>query len=432
MVSLSLKMLWKERQRATGLTITIVTTLCVTIVLLQFFNNPHINYLLSDSFRLNTYDDLIVLFDAMYKGAMILILLTIFVALLMNACDYYNKSNSKICGLLRVSGYSVSEILRYQMIQIVIIVVISYLLGIVVSFLLIPVSQFFAYAYMGINANIFKYSLTAYKTSFYIMLLIMIFIMLMEVSYFICANIPKLLKCKTDKAFKIRNNARYLTTFIYTSFFIIGVVSLYISEFNQGLIVPISMYVIGTQGLCKTIIPNWLRNKLKTNKLGAIKTLVYSNYIVYLAQFESVIKLVFLSIGILTIMTCTNLNSAQYFVLFQLGYVLTNIILSFTFFNRFKINQLDKKDYYQNLKRLGLDQEQLLMISKREIVLVYNTVIILVLIYLLNLGVVLSYQIKMGYFLAILIVLEFIIPIGIAYAVTLYKESENVNNGYNH
>lgn len=431
MCRLSLQMLWKERKKAVGLIVTIATALCVTIVLLQFFNNPYVNYLKSDSFKITSYEEVLLFFDGLYKGTMILLILIIIISLMMNACDYYNKTNSRVVGLLRISGYSVLEVWVYQMIQLFFIIIVSYLLAIIASLLIIPVSQFFAYNYMSVEANIFKYDLSAYTTSFFIMILILIFIMLMEVSYFIRSSITKLLKNKETKTIKRSKNPTRLSLFLYACLFIVGIVAMYTSELNQGIIFPVSFFIIGAQGLCKTSIPSLLENRIKSNKTDALKTLVYSNYIIYIQKLKTIIILIFLSIGILTILICTNLNSAQYVVLFQLGYIMINIILSFTLLNRFKINQLNKSEYYKNLKRLGLDQEQLLATSRQEIMWTYNTIIILVLIYLVNLSIAFITRAKTAPMFMIILILEFVVPIVFAYGATLYQERENVKNGYN-
>ena len=153
MLQISLQMLWKERKKALNLGITITITLCVCIIFLQFFNNPIINYLvniLKDTTKFYGYEaiteyEVMRFYDGMYKGTMVIILLVIFISLIMYSCNYYNKTNSRIVGLLKIMGCRDREILFFQMIQLIVITLISYLIAVGISFLLIPVCQALAY-----------------------------------------------------------------------------------------------------------------------------------------------------------------------------------------------------------------------------------------------------------------------------------------------
>ena len=137
---------------------------------------------------------------------------------------------------------------------------------------------------------------------------------------------------------------------------------------------------------------------------------------------KSVILMFVLSSAILLTMMCTNLDDLQYTILFQLGYVLTNIVLSFTLINRFRINQINKKQYYRNLSRLGLNYEEIRYTTKKEKTLMYEMIAVLSLVYLSNLNIAFVYRDKMGVLSALFLILELIIPLFISYRVAVYQE----------
>ena len=112
--------------------------------------------------------------------------------------------------------------------------------------------------------------------------------------------------------------------------------------------------------------PNLLEKWIKLKNIDAKESLIFNNFILNLQQMKSVILMFVLSSAILLTMMCTNLDDLQYMILFQLGYVLTNIVLSFTLINRFRINQINKKQYYRNLSRLGLNYEEIRYMTKKE------------------------------------------------------------------
>lgn len=434
MQSLPLKMLWKERKKAVGLMITIATTLCVSIILLQFYHNPIINYLINifqDTINTLGYEaigmkEVMMFYDGMYKGSMIVMLLMIFISLIVYACNYYNKTNSRIIGLLMISGYSNLKVLGYQVVQMAVITLIGYVIGIIASIILIPISQAIAYSYIGVHENIFFYALDAFMMSIPLVLMIFIFIALMQVSYAIRAVIPNLLKRDSIISFKKRKQANPIKHIFYLSIFILGIIAIWTSELNQGMVFPAFFYMYGANGIATVVIPNLLEKQIRLKKTGALRGLIYSNFILDIQQMKSIILMFIMSIVILSIMVCTNIKDYQYTILFQLGYILTNIVLSFTIVNRFKINQTNKPHYYNNLRHLGLYDEQIIQVAKQEIRLFFLTISLLVLLYIIGLSITFIYFDKMTLPVAILLILEFMIPMTIAYKITIYSERENI------
>ena len=434
MLQISLQMLWKERKKALNLGITITITVCVCIIFLQFFNNPIINYLvniLKDTTKVYGYEaiteyEVMRFYDGMYKGTMVIILLVIFISLIMYSCNYYNKTNSRIVGLLKIMGCRDREILFFQMIQLIVITLISYLIAVGISFLLIPLCQALAYLYMGVSENIFYYALETYVDSLPLVLLLLVFMTFMQISYSIRGVIPDLLKNDEIVSFKKRRRITIVANVNYIVLFIIGTFTIYISDLNQGLIFPAGLYVIGAYNLGVMCFPNLLEKWIKLKNIDAKESLIFNNFILNLQQMKSVILMFVLSSAILLTMMCTNLDDLQYMILFQLGYVLTNIVLSFTLINRFRINQINKKQYYRNLSRLGLNYEEIRYMTKKEKTLMYEMIAVLSLVYLSNLNIAFVYRDKMGVLSALFLILELIIPLFISYRVAVYQEEMRI------
>ena len=213
---------------------------------------------------------------------------------------------------------------------------------------------------------------------------------------------------------------------LYIVLFIIGTFTIYISDLNQGLIFPAGLYVIGAYNLGVMCFPNLLEKWIKLKNIDAKESLIFNNFILNLQQMKSVILMFVLSSAILLTMMCTNLDDLQYMILFQLGYVLTNIVLSFTLINRFRINQINKKQYYRNLSRLGLNYEEIRYMTKKEKTLMYEMIAVLSLVYLSNLNIAFVYLDKMGVLSALFLILELIIPLFISYRVAVYQEEMRI------
>lgn len=435
MLWLSLEMFWKEKKKALNLGSVIATVLLINIVLLQFFENPFINY------KLNTFagtqeeiDYLQVLefFDGMFKGSIVLIVIIVCFSLVIYSCNYYNKIHSKIIGLLKINGYSNSDVVKYQMIQIVIITIIAYITALVASLIIIPVCQWCAYRYMSIDESIFYYSKMAYGASIMIVIFLLVYIAMMQANYSIRTIIPDLLKRNDVSSFKIKHVMLSGSGYVYLGCYILGICTLYYSELNQGIVIPACICAIGSYGLAKSWIPKVLKEKMNKLSIDAKKNLIISNYILNIQQLKSMFLMFMITTIVLGTMVCTNYKDSRYLVMFQVAFIITNITLSITMVNRFSINRYNKRYYYLNLNKIGLNKDEIIKISRIEVLLTYLTIFSLGNGYLVNLVIRFTSINEISITLGILVLLEFSVPLVIAYLITIYKEKAGIKYGNNY
>lgn len=435
MLRLSLEMFWKEKKKALNLGSVIATVLLINIVLLQFFENPFINY------KLNTFagtqeeiDYLQVLefFDGMFKGSIVLIVIIVCFSLVIYSCNYYNKIHSKIIGLLKINGYSNSDVVKYQMIQIVIITIIAYIVALVVSLIIIPGCQWCAYRYMSIDESIFYYSKMAYGASIMIVIFLLVYIAMMQANYSIRTIIPDLLKRNDVSSFKIKHVIFSNSGYVYLGCYILGICTLYYSELNQGIVIPACICAIGSYGLAKSWIPKVLKEKMNKLSINATKNLIISNYILNIQQLKSMFLMFMITTIVLGTMVCTNYKDSRYLVMFQVAFIITNITLSITMVNRFSINRYNKRYYYLNLNKIGLNKDEIIKISRIEVLLTYLTIFSLGNGYLLNLVIRFASINGISISLGVLVLFEFSVPLVIAYLITIYKEKVGIKYGNNY
>ena len=77
-------------------------------------------------------------------------------------------------------------------------------------------------------------------------------------------------------------------------------------------------------------------------------------------------------------------------------------------------------------------KQEILKISKQEILYTYLTILVLSMGYLLNLVLRFAFLNKISILLAILIVIEFFIPLLFAYLITINQERRSINDGSNY
>lgn len=430
MVKLSFQMLLKQRKKSLNLMTVITTVLIIWMILLDFFANPMINYRLKRAF-INMID-FYQLFDGMFKGTIILIVIIVSFSLIIYACNYYNKVHSKTIGLLKIKGYSNLQIATYIMIQLVIVVLLAYVLALLSSMIIIPILKLIVYRYLKINHNIFEYNFSVLLQSISLLVILFVYLALMQFNYSIQSKIPDLLK-NDNVVSVIKSRVIYPgASYAYLIFYGIGILSVYSGDLGQGMILPACISAFGGYGIVKTTLAKCLKKKLSNWSIDGKKNLVLSNYLFNLQQLKVMFLMNMIVTIILSTMICVNYQDNAYFVLFMLAYILTLIILDYALVNRFSINRLNKKIYYQTLYRIGLNKQEILKISKQEILYTYMTILVLSMGYLLNLVLRFAFLNKISILLAILIILEFFIPLFFAYLITINQERRSINDGSNY
>ena len=260
MVRFSLQMFLKERKKSLNLLIVITTVLEIWLVLLDFFADPVINYRLKRAFI--NMSDFYQLFDGMFKGTIILIVIIVSFSLIVYACNYYNKIHSKTIGLLKIKGYSNLQLVIYMMIQLMVIVMTAYILALLSFLIVIPIFKLFVYRYLKINNDIFGYNISILLQSLSLLVILFVYLALMQFNYSIQSKIPDLLK----NDYVISKTKNHIicpgASYVYLIFYGIGIVSVYSGDLGQGMILPACISAIGGYGIVKTTLVKSLKKKL--------------------------------------------------------------------------------------------------------------------------------------------------------------------------
>lgn len=438
MMLFSVKMLKKENKIYNFIsTIVIITIIC--IALLDYFNDPNINKLLIlNNNKLSEelggtysyYSRLFQMYDSFFKGAMILILLIIFISLIIYTCNYYNKTHSNLIGQLKVLGFNNKNIVMYQFIQLSILIIIGYIIGILLSLIIIPIIHFFSYKYLEITQNFFYFNSETYIQSLFIFLILLLTISFLEINYAIKSSIPSLLNKDELNSYKKKGKDLIELNYIYILLFLTGNICIYLGDINQGIIIPVSISTIGLYGIIQKVIPKIINN-INLEKFRSEIILITRNYIMNILSMKSIILIYILNIIILSTLILSNFNNKNYSLLFHLIYLLNNIALSFIlsnwFGNKFKIN----KKNYTIVNQLGLDKKTIIKILTKEILLTYLTLIIFGSIFLLSLILRFILENNIVWCMGLLIILEFLIPLIISYNISSFREKRLIKNGYN-
>ena len=131
MFDFTLKYFFKEIKKNISMIGVITGAMLLLSLILSMFYNTTLNPPLKT-------DDLAAFFMELFRLTVILIFMLICIYVVVYSTNYYNKIHSKILGLLKIFGYTTKEIVLFFMIQITIILSISFILFTLLSMLVLP------------------------------------------------------------------------------------------------------------------------------------------------------------------------------------------------------------------------------------------------------------------------------------------------------
>ena len=196
MIGFTFKYFFKEMKKNISM-IGVITgsLLLLSLILSMFYNtvlNPNLNM-----------DDLTAFFMDLFRSTVLLVFMLICIYLIVYSANYYNKVHSRILGLLKIFGYTNQEIVVFFVIQLVIILVVSFilftLLRIVVTPLLFKFISF--YLHEHVDTDLFGKGYTDTLAFFFLTILVIIFV---EFRYIIQTPTTHLVKGDEVISYKIK------------------------------------------------------------------------------------------------------------------------------------------------------------------------------------------------------------------------------------
>lgn len=405
MVKSALKMLYAEKKKTLNLFFSILATLCIANIFLQFTINPYI------ATEITLLD--IILFNENYALAWLdLGLMALCIMLMGYSCNYYMRVHSREFGLLKLAGYSFAKIVLYQMIQITALMMISFCVSLVLSFILVPLVLFIVYQYCGIHQYVFDISLSSFFSATFIVLVLMIIIILfIQCRYVNIHSIADLLKQNPVHEYRDRAQVFHVPDFLYLFAYILGLYVMYIGdEFSIGFVIASCIGIYGAYGIFYYWIPHTIEEALQDLHLKAENYIVLGNLSLFVQQSKTLIIFIMLSVILLPTFILASIEKPLLHISLHIGIVFTNIILSATLVNRFGIDLFEKKDQYQNLCHMGFLKKEVQHIAIQESFGFYFILWVSTSIYLVSLFIIFYLQSSLSFYLVIIILLEYTIP----------------------
>ena len=266
MFDFTLKYFFKEIKKNISMIGVITGAMLLLSLILSMFYNTTLNPPLKT-------DDLAAFFMELFRLTVILIFMLICIYVVVYSTNYYNKIHSKILGLLKIFGYTTKEIVLFFMIQITIILSISFILFTLLSMLVTPL--------------LFKFISFYTLAFFFLTILVIVFV---EFRYIIQTPTTHLIKGDETISYKIKTKSLF-KEFLYVALFLYGLYIILTSTLKINLIVPLSLCTFGINGIIKYTLPRMIQVILLRKNVKGETLVMLKNYIFIINQMGMLILL---------------------------------------------------------------------------------------------------------------------------------------------
>lgn len=407
----------KEKKKSLSLIGVVTASLVLLNITLNMFYDTTLNPPLD---MINSMSDF---FITLFRLSIIFLFMVVCVYLIVYSTNYYNKVNSKILGILKIFGFSTTQIVVFFLTQVMIILAISFVLYTILSIILMPLLFKGIYWYLQ-QSYVFVYSMRAYFEIIAFLFMIILVILFLEFRYIIQTPTTHLIKNDEIVSFHVNSKSKF-TKLLYIFMFIYGFYVILTGDLTINLVVPTGLCVFGINGIIKYVIPDVINKIIQRDNTCGEMMVVLKNYVMLIKQIKSLITLSILVNVTIFMFIYIYYDVKGLFVEFLMIFLFANILINYIVYQRMKIRRLDSKYTYQKLYALGYDTKMIAKNSKKEVLLFYITLFVSIGLYLLvfSLVAVVKHGIPVEY---TTVGLVYVIPLIFSWTITNFNEGKSV------
>lgn len=420
MIKFSLEMLWSERRKVYGLCTSMVMTLSICLLFLQFLMNPNLTQKI-------TSIDIFQFSETFCISLFGLFILAVCVSLICYSCNYYMKLHAREIGMVKMAGFSQGKIVLYQLIQMITIMVVSVIITFCLSLVTTPIFLTIVYRYCHIHQNVFYISTRLFSMIGILVVCILIILIGMQINYINNNSLSSLIKDKYITTQKEDHRVFVIPDYIYILGYFLGLYAMYVGEeLDAGFAIASCIGAISAYGLFYYFIPHTLNEMVDSLNLKGEDTIVLGDLALFMQQSKLLIVFIMLAVILIPTFIFSSLHMKMLHIALHIGAVLINFVLCLSVVSRFDIDALEKKEHFKNLCKMGLTNKEVKKISYKEGNGFYIVLWIFAGIYILSIACTFLIRASIDLGLVGIVLLEFIVPYGMAeFIVYLKKRGQN-------
>ena len=416
MIKFSLEMLWSERRKVYGLCTSMVMTLSICLLFLQFLMNPNLTQKI-------TSIDIFQFSETFCISLFGLFILAVCVSLICYSCNYYMKLHAREIGMVKMAGFSQGKIVLYQLIQMITIMVVSVIITFCLSLVTTPIFLTIVYRYCHIHQNVFYISTKLFSMIGILVVCILIILIGMQINYINNNSLSSLIKDKYITTQKEDHRVFIIPDYIYILGYFLGLYAMYVGEeLDAGFAIASCIGAISAYGLFYYFIPHTLNEMVDSLNLKGEDTIVLGDLALFMQQSKLLIVFIMLAVILIPTFIFSSTHMKMLHIALHIGAVLINFVLCLSVVSRFDIDALEKKEHFKNLCKMGLTNKEVKKISYKEGNGFYIVLWIFAGIYILSIACTFLIRASIDLGLVGIVLLEFVVPYGMAELIVYLKK----------
>ena len=416
MIKFSLEMLWSERRKVYGLCTSMVMTLSICLLFLQFLMNPNLTQKI-------TSIDIFQFSETFCISLFGLFILAVCVSLICYSCNYYMKLHAREIGMVKMAGFSQGKIVLYQLIQMITIMVVSVIITFCLSLVTTPIFLTIVYRYCHIHQNVFYISTRLFSMIGILVVCILIILIGMQINYINNNSLSSLIKDKYITTQKEDHRVFVIPDYIYILGYFLGLYAMYVGEeLDAGFAIASCIGAISAYGLFYYFIPHTLNEMVDSLNLKGEDTIVLGDLALFMQQSKLLIVFIMLAVILIPTFIFSSTHMKMLHIALHIGAVLINFVLCLSVVSRFDIDALEKKEHFKNLCKMGLTNQDVKKISYKEGNGFYVVLWIFAGIYILSIACTFLIRASIDLGLVGIVLLEFVVPYGMAELIVYLKK----------
>ena len=416
MIKFSLEMLWSERRKVYGLCTSMVMTLSICLLFLQFLMNPNLTQKI-------TSIDIFQFSETFCISLFGLFILAVCVSLICYSCNYYMKLHAREIGMVKMAGFSQGKIVLYQLIQMITIMVVSVIITFCLSLVTTPIFLTIVYRYCHIHQNVFYFNTRLFSMIGILVVCILIILIGMQINYINNNSLSSLIKDKYITTQKEDHRVFIIPDYIYILGYFLGLYAMYVGEeLDAGFAIASCIGAISAYGLFYYFIPHTLNEMVDSLNLKGEDTIVLGDLALFMQQSKLLIVFIMLAVILIPTFIFSSTHMKMLHIALHIGAILINFVLCLSVVSRFDIDALEKKEHFKNLCKMGLTNKEVKKISYKEGNGFYIVLWIFAGIYILSIACTFLIRASIDLGLVGIVLLEFIVPYGMAELIVYLKK----------
>ena len=256
---------------------------------------------------------------------------------------------------------------------------------------------------------------------------ILVILIAMQINYINNNSLSSLIKDKYITTQKEDHRVFIIPDYIYILGYFLGLYAMYVGEeLDAGFAIASCIGAISAYGLFYYFIPHTLNEMVDSLNLKGEDTIVLGDLALFMQQSKLLIVFIMLAVILIPTFIFSSIHMKMLHIALHIGAVLINFVLCLSVVSRFDIDALEKKEHFKNLCKMGLTNKEVKKISYKEGNGFYFVLWIFAGIYILSIACTFLIRASIDLGLVGIVLLEFIVPYGMAeFIVYLKKRGQN-------